>query len=61
VRHQQRIQVVEGGDGVGVAVGEVASAGWALATGRVAGKPDGLDLDGLLDTIEAQLQACSGR
>ncbi|MER5263976.1 DNA alkylation repair protein [Actinosynnema sp. NPDC002837] len=31
----------------------VASAGWALTTERVAKKPEGLDLDGLLDVIEA--------
>ena len=34
----------------------VASAGWALTTERVAKKPDGLDLPGLLDIIEAQLK-----
>ncbi|WP_307037960.1 DNA alkylation repair protein [Arthrobacter sp. B3I4] len=33
----------------------VASAGWALTTERVAKKPDGLDLSGLLTTIEAEL------
>ncbi|RTL61540.1 MAG: DNA alkylation repair protein [Pseudonocardiaceae bacterium] len=33
----------------------VASAGWALTVERVAKKPDGLDLDGLLDTIETQM------
>ncbi|MFC9230867.1 DNA alkylation repair protein [Streptomyces decoyicus] len=33
----------------------VASAGWALTTERVAKKPDGLDLAGLLDVIEAEM------
>ena len=33
----------------------VASAGWALTTERVAKQPDGLDLPGLLDQIEAEL------
>jgi 3-methyladenine DNA glycosylase AlkD len=33
----------------------VASAGWALTTERVARKPQGLDLAGLLDVIEAQM------
>lgn len=43
----------------------VASAGWALTTDRVAKKPEGLDLEGLLDVIEADMRtprnACSGR
>ena len=34
----------------------VASAGWALTTDRVAKKPDGLDLAGLLDRIEAEMK-----
>ena len=34
----------------------VASAGWALTLERVAKKPEGLDLDALLDTIEAELK-----
>ncbi|WP_280394100.1 DNA alkylation repair protein [Nocardia brasiliensis] len=34
----------------------VASAGWALTTDRVAKKPDGLDLSGLLDVIEADMK-----
>jgi 3-methyladenine DNA glycosylase AlkD len=34
----------------------VASAGWALTTERVAKDPDGLDLAGLLDVIEAQMK-----
>lgn len=33
----------------------VASAGWALTTERVAKEPEGLDLPGLLDTIEASM------
>ncbi|BAS10947.1 conserved hypothetical protein [Arthrobacter sp. Hiyo4] len=43
----------------------VASAGWALTSERVAKKPAGLDLPGLLDTIEAEMKdartGCSGR
>ncbi len=39
----------------------VASAGWALTTERVAKKPDGLDLPGLLDTIEAEMKAAPDR
>ncbi len=34
----------------------VASAGWALTTERVAKRPEGLDLPGLLDRIEAQMR-----
>ncbi|TFV79291.1 DNA alkylation repair protein [Blastococcus sp. CT_GayMR19] len=34
----------------------VASAGWALTTERVAKKPEGLDLPGLLDIIEAEMK-----
>ena len=34
----------------------VASAGWALTTERVAKKPEGLDLIGLLDVIEAEMR-----
>nr|WP_024799397.1 DNA alkylation repair protein [Nocardia sp. BMG51109] len=33
----------------------VASAGWALTTERVAKRPEGLDLAGLLDIIEAEM------
>ena len=33
----------------------VASAGWALTTERVAKQPEGLDLPGLLDVIEAEM------
>lgn len=39
----------------------VASAGWALTSDRVAKKPDGLDLSGLLDTIEAHMKDVSER
>ncbi|WP_045731174.1 DNA alkylation repair protein [Pseudarthrobacter chlorophenolicus] len=39
----------------------VASAGWALTTERVAKKPEGLDLQGLLDTIEAEMKAAPDR
>ncbi|MBV1779340.1 DNA alkylation repair protein [Paeniglutamicibacter sp. ABSL32-1] len=34
----------------------VASAGWALTSERIAKKPGGLDLPGLLDVIEAQMK-----
>ncbi|MFI9227885.1 DNA alkylation repair protein [Streptomyces rimosus] len=39
----------------------VASAGWALTTERVAKKPAGLDLTGLLDTIEAEMRDAPDR
>jgi 3-methyladenine DNA glycosylase AlkD len=39
----------------------VASAGWALTTERVAKQPEGLDLSGLLDVIEAQLKQAPDR
>ena len=39
----------------------VASAGWALTTERVAKKPEGLDLAGLLDVIEAELRDAPDR
>jgi 3-methyladenine DNA glycosylase AlkD len=39
----------------------VASAGWALTTERVAKKPDGLDLAGLLDVIEARMRRAPDR
>ncbi|WP_033429589.1 DNA alkylation repair protein [Saccharothrix syringae] len=39
----------------------VAGAGWALTTERVAKKPEGLDLPGLLDTIEAHLRDAPDR
>ena len=34
----------------------IASAGWALTSDRVVKKPDGLDLDDLLSTIEAEMK-----
>ncbi|MFL4476397.1 DNA alkylation repair protein [Paeniglutamicibacter sp. MACA_103] len=34
----------------------VASAGWALTSERIAKKPEGLDLPGLLDVIEARMK-----
>ncbi|KWT57410.1 DNA alkylation repair protein [Streptomyces albus subsp. albus] len=39
----------------------VAGAGWALTTERVAKKPAGLDLEGLLDTIEAEMRDAPDR
>jgi 3-methyladenine DNA glycosylase AlkD len=39
----------------------VASAGWALTTDRVAKRPEGLDLEGLLDRIEAQMKHAPDR
>jgi 3-methyladenine DNA glycosylase AlkD len=39
----------------------VASAGWALTTERVASKPEGLDLVGLLDLIEAGMKDATQR
>jgi len=39
----------------------VASAGWALTTERVAKKPEGLDLAGLLDIIEARMKDAPDR
>lgn len=39
----------------------VASAGWALTTDRVAKKPEGLDLPGLLDITEAQMKDAPDR
>ncbi|MGW8374935.1 DNA alkylation repair protein [Streptomyces sp. ODS28] len=40
---------------------DVAAAGWALTTERVAKKPAGLDLAGLLDVIEARLKDAPDR
>ncbi|MFC0505225.1 DNA alkylation repair protein [Micromonospora costi] len=39
----------------------VASAGWALTTERVAKKPAGLDLAGLLDVIDAEMKDAPDR
>ncbi|MFJ3723469.1 DNA alkylation repair protein [Streptomyces sp. NPDC090045] len=50
--HHEELRVVWSADPDPV----VASAGWALTTERVAKKPEGLDLAGLLDTIEARMK-----
>jgi 3-methyladenine DNA glycosylase AlkD len=39
----------------------VASAGWALTADRVVKRPEGLDLPGLLDTIEAEMKDAPDR
>lgn len=39
----------------------VASAGWALTTDRVAKRPEGLDLPGLLDVIESEMREAPDR
>ncbi|GAA2991394.1 DNA alkylation repair protein [Streptosporangium longisporum] len=39
----------------------VASAGWALTVERVAKRPEGLDLPGLLDVIEARMKDAPDR
>ena len=39
---------------------EVAAAGWALTAGRVATSPEGLDIPGLLATIEARMKDAPG-
>jgi 3-methyladenine DNA glycosylase AlkD len=39
----------------------VAAAGWALTSERVAKAPEGLDLPGLLDVIEAQMKDAPDR
>ncbi|KQR16098.1 DNA alkylation repair protein [Cellulomonas sp. Leaf334] len=39
----------------------VASAGWALTSDRVAKSPDGLDLTGLLDLVEARMKDAPDR
>ncbi|PPL20273.1 DNA alkylation repair protein [Microterricola pindariensis] len=39
----------------------VAAAGWALTAERVAKTPDGLDLPGLLDVVEAEMKAAPDR
>ena len=39
----------------------VAGAGWALTTERVAKEPEGLDLPGLLDVIEAEMKDAPAR
>jgi 3-methyladenine DNA glycosylase AlkD len=39
----------------------VASAGWALTTERVARRPEGLDLAGLLDVVETEMKDAPDR
>ena len=39
----------------------VASAGWALTSARVVKRPDGLDLPGLLDLVEAEMKDAPDR
>ncbi|AEE47243.1 DNA alkylation repair protein [Cellulomonas fimi] len=39
----------------------VASAGWALTSARVAKTPEGLDLDALLDRVEAEMKDAPDR
>lgn len=39
----------------------IASAGWALTSERVVKRPEGLDLPGLLDTIEADMREAPDR
>jgi 3-methyladenine DNA glycosylase AlkD len=39
----------------------MASAGWALTTERVAKSPEGLDLTGLLDTVESEMKDAPDR
>ena len=39
----------------------VASAGWALTTERVVKKPDGINLTGLLDTVESEMKDAPDR
>ena len=39
----------------------VASAGWALTTERIVKRPEGLDLPGLLDRIEGEMQQAPER
>ena len=40
---------------------EVAAAGWELTADRVRRSPDGLDLAGLLDTIETEMKGATSR
>lgn len=39
----------------------VASAGWALTSNRITSSPDGIDLPGLLDTIDAEMKDAPDR
>lgn len=54
-KEQLRVLWLEDSDPV------IASAGWALTSERAAKSPEGLDLDGLLDTIEAEMVAAPDR
>jgi 3-methyladenine DNA glycosylase AlkD len=55
--HSEELRLAWSGDPDPV----VASAGWALTTERVAKKPEGLDLAGLLDVIEAEMKDAPDR
>lgn len=55
--HAERLRLAWSADADPV----VASAGWALTTERVARRPAGLDLAGLLDVIEAELKQAPER
>ncbi|MEV0429479.1 DNA alkylation repair protein [Micromonospora sp. NPDC050495] len=55
--HAERLRLAWSADADPV----VASAGWALTTERVARRPAGLDLAGLLDVIEAELKPAPER
>ena len=56
-RHAEELRVSWSADSDPV----VASAGWALTSERIAKKPEGLDLPGLLDVIEAQMKEAPDR
>ncbi len=56
-RHSEELRLVWSADPDPV----VASAGWALTTERVTKKPEGLDLPGLLDAIEAEMKDAPDR
>ncbi|WP_327187003.1 DNA alkylation repair protein [Streptomyces sp. NBC_01334] len=55
--HSEELRVIWSADPDPV----VASAGWALTTERVAKRPEGLDLAGLLDVIEAEMKDAPDR
>jgi 3-methyladenine DNA glycosylase AlkD len=55
--HSEELRVAWSADPDPVA----ASAGWALTTERVAKNPEGLDLPGLLDVIEAEMKEAPDR
>lgn len=56
-QHSEELRVAWSADPDAV----VASAGWALTAERVAKKPEGLDLTGLLDVIEAEMRDAPDR